>query len=420
MANHSTVSNYRWVILVLLVLMYLGAALVELAPAPLLTHIIDDLHISPGQAGYLLTVLSLLTGIFGFAGSFFIDKLGLRVATILGLMIFGLGGILSFWAHSFPAILVDRLIVGIGYGILSPIYGVWIMTWFPSKEQPYVNSVVASLSYIGYFLAYIIVVPVLIVVGTWQNTLGIFGIVAIIVALLWAVLGRTKTDEAPVPGAETVEETNHLPAKSESGLKLAAKRKEVWLIAAMMAGTSWAGITFLTYLPMYFEKIRGFNVATASAMTGVLPMAAILGGVLCGLAMGALGWRKPFTWPLFLLIMLGYIGAVLIPDGPFLYLVIGLIGFLDGGWGAASLQIVMDLKEITENELGGALAIIIGLAYILAYFVPMLFGILEPKLGMATTMVTFVCFGLGVSVISGIIFSALMLPLGGLQISQAE
>jgi MFS family permease len=409
MADQSPVSNYRWVILLLLVLMFLGTCIVELVPSPLLTHIIADLHIDIGQAGYLLTVIPLLTGIFAFAGSFFIDKLGLKMTTILGLMVFGLGGVLSFWASSFPAIFIDRLIVGIGYGICGPLYGVWIMSWFSPKEQPYANSTVNAMAYVGYFLAYTLTVPVFLLTGTWQKTLGAFGLYVIFVAILWAAFGKIKTDEAPVHEDQSAEgEISQVPGKTESGMKQAAKRKEVWLLALMTTGLMWAVNTFTTYLPMYFEQIRGMSVANASAMTGVLPMAGIAGVVLCGLAMGTLGLRKSFTWPLFLLTMFGTIGTVFIPSGPLLYLSVGLIGLVYGGWATVYMQITMELKEITETELGGAFAIIIGFSYILAYFVPTLFGMLVPKFGMATTMVVFGCTSTGISVISGLMLSGLM------------
>jgi predicted MFS family arabinose efflux permease len=406
MANHSTVSNYRWVILLLLALMYLGTCINELALAPLLTHIIAELHISLGQAGSLLSVLALLTGIFVFAGSFFIDKVGLKITTILGLMTFGLGVSLSFLAHSYPAIFIDRVIVGIGYGICYPLYGVWVISWFPPKEQPFINTVINIVSYVGYFLAYMITVPVFELTGTWQKTMAVYGLYVIIVALLWAAFGKIKTGEAPVHEGQTAEEeTNQIPEKSESGLKQAAKRKEVWLLTAMSIGVGLAVITFSTYLPMYFQQIRGLNAASASAMTGVLPIAGVIGVILCGVSMGALGLRKPIYMLLFLLMMLGIIGSVSIPSGPFLYLAIALIGLAGGGWNVIYLQIPMDLKEITEKELGGAFAIIIGISYILTYFVPRLFGLLEPKLGMATAMMVCGCAAMGISVISG-----LMLP----------
>jgi predicted MFS family arabinose efflux permease len=403
MSKKAEVSNYRWVMFVLCLMALLGQTFAWISPAPLLTIIQSDLKINLGQAGSLLTVITLVGGISYFFGSFFVDKLGLKATLITGLLVFGLGGIASYLAHSFSLIFILRLIVGFGFGLAMPIRGVVIMFWFPPKEQPYVNAAMVVVSYLGMTLAFMITVPILKMVGTWQNTLTVFGVYIFAVALLWAIFGKVKPSEKPKNRSQRAAavQANQASEKKESGLIQAAKRKEIWFVTAMMMGVMWTFNTFTTFLPTYFQLIRGLDATTAGAISGVLPLAGIFGGATCGIATGRLGMRKIFTWPLFVLMLFGSIGSVSISSGPLLYLAVGIMGFAVAGFFVVYLQIPMDLENISPEAVGGAVAIIHGSSYIISYFTPMVFGLLEAKLGMFTTMVAFGC-SMIISIIAGI------------------
>jgi predicted MFS family arabinose efflux permease len=401
MVKDVDVSSYRWVMLFLCVLAIVAQAFMWLSPAPILANIIAELKISLGQAGTLLTVITLMWGIFTLSGSFLIDKLGLKATMITSLVVFALGGMASYFAHSFAAIFIARLVVGVGLGPVLPTVGAVVMSWFPPNERPYINSVVMVSAYVGLTLAYMLAVPVFKLVGTWQNTLAVFGASIIVVALLWAIFGKVRTSEESGSGIQSAAQKNQTLEKKESGLAQAANRKEVWLVLAMMTGQMWTFNTFTTYLPVYFQQIRGLDAAAAGAIAGILPLAGIFGAVVCGVTTGALGLRKPFTWPFFVFMLLGAIGSISISPGPLLYLAVGIMGFAVAGFTVVFLQIPMDLEGTTPEMVGGAIAIIMGSSYIISYFSPMVFGLLEPKLGIATTMIVLGC-SLIVSIIAGL------------------
>lgn len=391
MNNTSLDHPYRWMMMTLCVLALLGQTFTWLAPAPLLGKIITGLNISVGKAGSLLTVITLVTGLFAFAGSFFVDKLGAKLAMFFGLLMFGLGGCLSFFATDYVTIFSFRFLVGLGFGIALPIAGVIVASWFSPREQQYMNAIIVIVSYVGMALAYTITLPIYDAVGSWQKTLATIGAYVVIVAFVWILLARNKPVEDEAALAEPgVEEEPLAPIiEKASGLKQAAKRKEVWLLTLMLLGVMWTFNTFTTFLAMFFEQVRGMDVAVASGITGSLPIAGIVGGVLCGVATGKLGLRKPFTWPLFLLMIIGAVGSVYVEGGPMLYLSVGLLGFGAAGFSPIFFQVPMELEGATPEMVGGALAIIIGVSYILSYFSPLVFGALVEGVGFATTLLMF-------------------------------
>jgi len=387
--------------LLLCVLALFGQTFTWLAPAPLLAAIIPELRINLGQAGSLLTVITLAVGIFAFWGSLFVDKFGAKLTMIASLVIVGLGGLLSLLADRYSMIYIARFVVGLGFGISIPIGAMVVTAWFPSKEQPYINSILSIVCYVGMSLAYLLTLPILKAVGTWQNTLASFGAYVIVVALLWGVFAKTRTAKELPDAARRSAEINVKLNKKGSGLAQAGKRREVLLLAVMMIGVMWTFNTFTTYLPLYFQQVHGLEATMASAATGILPLAGIFGGVACGFGTGMLGLRKPFTWPLFLLMMLGVVLSIFIPFGPFLYLGVGLIGFGAAGFCPIVLQVPMELENITPELVGGASAIIIGSSYIVSYFSPMAFGLLAPKLGAAKALFILGC-SMAISIVAGL------------------
>ena len=399
--NTSRRSSYRWVMISLCLLAILGQTFSWLAPAPMLSAIIADLSIDLGQAGSLLTVLTLLAGMFAFAGSYIVDKLGAKMAMTVGLLAFGAGGVASYWADSYIAIFSARVFVGLGYGICAPIAGVIIATWFGPKEQQYVNALVIVFANLGFLLAFLFAFPIYESLGSWQNTLTVLGAYSLVIMIIWIAFAKSHPENVQSPKAEP-EQINERTQKTESGMLQAARRKEVWLLALMLFGVQWTFNTFTTYLAIFFQEVRGMEFAAASATVGYFPLAGIIGGLFCGIASARIGLRKPFTWPLFVLMILGVVGSVMIPSGPLLYLSVAFVGFGAAGFFPICMQIAMELKGATPEMVGGALAIIIGISFSLSYFSPLVFGLVVPKLGLSYT---FLAFGssLVISAIAGLI-----------------
>jgi len=183
-------STYRWVMLALIVMAVLGQTFVWLGPAPLLRVIVEDLQIDFGSAGKLLTIITLMIALFNIAGSFVIDRVGLKRAMALALFSIGIGTISTFLVKQYSGVFTTRLFVGVGIGLAGPVVGALVMGWFPQKERPYINTVIAALGYVGMSLAYLSVPVVFGMVKTWQNTLTVFGSVVMAVALLWVFLAK--------------------------------------------------------------------------------------------------------------------------------------------------------------------------------------------------------------------------------------
>ena len=375
---------FRWMILLLMVPLVLSNTALWVSPAPLLTAIQQGLSVDIGKAGTLVTLITLISGIFMFSGSMVIDRLGPRMAAVIAMSLLAIGAGLAYFATSYVEILGTRVLVGIGVGLVTPLPGALTMAWFPAREQPYINSFATVLGYIGMSLAFGGAASLLVALGNWQNVLAAFAIIPMLGVVGWLTLGRN-----PPLTATAGELSAGGAVNPESGLSMAARRPEVWLLTATMLGQMWAFNTFSTFLPTFLEIARGLSRADAGGLSSLLPLSGLAGALICGLGTGIVGLRKPFLWPLVVAELIAALTIVNFPVGPLVYVAIAVFGFAQSGVNVPLMTVVMDLKGATPQMIGGAFALLFGIGFTVSFFVSPLFGALVPMWGMPMTMTVF-------------------------------
>lgn len=353
-----------------------------LAPAPLLTVIQQRLHIDISQAGTLVTLIPLISGICMFTGTFIIDRLGLRAAAVIALACMLVGSGLSHFSSAYWQILLLRIIVGIGVGLSIPLPGALTMGWFPAREQPYINSVHNLLAFIAQSTA--LAAPGFLLAATedWRDVLSLLAVFALLGLAGWVIWGR----DPPVDAADA-KRTGH--AISESGMAQALRRREVRLLAIAMIGQMWTFNTFSTFLPSFLEMGRGLTRIQAGGVSSLVPLAGVVGALICGVATGTLGRRKPFLWPLMMVALAAALIIVNVPVGLPVYVAIALLGFTSAGLSPTLMTVVMDLKGATAASTAAAFALIFGVSFFTSFFVSPAFGALVPIWGIRLSMTAF-------------------------------
>src|SRR6266404_840341 len=182
--EQSKLSPYRWVIEVLMFLAFVGQTMTWLAPAPILNPIIKSLHISLGSAGLIISVIALCISIFSLLGALVSERLGALLA---------IGQILSSYCTTFGALLLCRVVQGVGFGIMIAPPGTLTMQWFGEGEWPWINMINALCAYIGLTAVYSLTAPLFLSLGSsWQRVVFAYGVAVAGVALLWTILGRER------------------------------------------------------------------------------------------------------------------------------------------------------------------------------------------------------------------------------------
>src|SRR5271156_762645 len=277
MSKPSTLSPYRWIIEVLLLLLLIAQSLAWLAPAPILQEIRSGLGISLSSAGLIISIIALCIGIFSLLGAVVAERIGALRALMIGIWLMAIGQVASGYVPNFAALLACRVLEGIGYGLVIAPPGTLTMQWFGEGEWPYINMINFAFGYVGLTAVFRATPALFAAVGSWRMVLLWYGVGSAGVALLWTIFGREHRAESIVPTPGAVE------AERGSALMEVAKMRDVLLIAAGLFGGMWVFQLYTAFLPEFFRTYRGMSMAEASLMTQVLPLtglfAALGGGI---------------------------------------------------------------------------------------------------------------------------------------------
>jgi len=386
MATSERTSSYRWVIEVLLLLALASQTLTWLAPAPLLGPIIKDLHIHLGDAGLLISVIALCIAIFALAGAVVAQRFGALRSFILGVWLLAIGGVLSGYAPGFAALLACRVIEGIGFGVMIAPPATLIMQWFDESMWPYMNMLNAVAPFIGLTAAFAVTGPVYVALGSrWRTVLLAYGVIVMGIAILWTLLGRTHPMHTAAAGGH---------AAGAGSMREVLGMRDIRVIAIALASGMWVFQLYSAFLPEFFQTVRGLTLEQAGSLTALIPLAGIFAAAGAGLMTGAIGRRRPFTYPMQIVFALGCLGSVTFTSVAAIRISLILIGVGSSALLPTLLTMVMELPGMTPTKAGSGLGVVWAAGYTGAFLSPFICGALAGRFGLEAVMVGSLVFGL--------------------------
>jgi len=170
---------------------------VGLAGVPIMT----ELKLTPDQFGQLGAAFFLLFSVAAIVVGFIVNRVDTRLvilalATLWALVQFPMLGTVSF-----TTLVICRIILGAGEGPASSVALHALYKWFPDHKRGLPTALLTQGSAFGVILA----VPALnwvIVNYSWHYAFGALGVVGLVWALAWLVIGREGPLDAPRPTAD--------------------------------------------------------------------------------------------------------------------------------------------------------------------------------------------------------------------------
>lgn len=378
-------SKYRWVIVTLLFSGLTGLNILWFIPSPLLTVIMDDLNMNLMQGGLGMSIVCLMVAMFAIAGGWLINKTGVKKTFLAGLWLMAAGAGCTWLIDTFQGLLLTRILIGIGFGLCMPVSGVTIMHWFPETERPYMNTINSALPYAATIIIFSFTIPLYhLLSGSWRMTIAVWGIFFGVIALCYGFLGKEKA------GREDMKE-NKFPAESfpEKHIYFSIwKNREVILLSIAEACDMW-GFQFLaSMLPTFFTAEAGLSMSMSSGLMAIFPISGVVAGFSCGIWMGKVGLRRPFTWPMHLAIFCGTIMAVT-GSGWLRITGIVLAGFGNAGWAPALFTMPMEFEDMTPARVGAVYSTMLSTGFLAAFISPWLGGWIAQKIGLLATFFLF-------------------------------
>ena len=305
--------------------------------APLLPLIIDDFGVSRATASLLIALALLVHSFFGLPGGILAVRFGLKRMYLLSWLMVAVP-VLSALAPDFWTLLMLRLVYGVGFGAIIPATGPLLMQWFRPREVTIMNGLDMAALSLGVALSVFVAAPLADAMG-WQNTLSVFGGLALFGAVAWAVLGRVA------PGA---------PA-TDAGISLT----EVWSVLrnrTILLLVAADGLVFMNYtaltswLPAFYNEIRGMSLTQAGFVTGLLPLVGVFAVLVGGFLPLRFASKRPFFIVPGILLGLGGLGSFLVDNTLGIYVSVILLGIGSWSYAPTLLSLPMGLPGMTPQK----------------------------------------------------------------------
>src|SRR5437763_12672502 len=140
-ANHNSAMNRVLFLMALSVLInYIDRSNLSIA-APLIK---DELGISGTQLGTLLSAFFYTYGLLQIPAGWLVDRFDVKWVFALGFFVWSASTAVTGLLHGFAALLIARVVLGVGESIAFPSYGKIIGSHFQERQRGFANSIVMT------------------------------------------------------------------------------------------------------------------------------------------------------------------------------------------------------------------------------------------------------------------------------------
>ncbi len=355
--------NYQWVMLALLWLVYASLPLVGASIGVLVTPIVNDLRLTHSQMGLVLGSWQFVFIVVSVAAGVLIDRWGVRKSVLVGIAVAVLSAGLRYVANSFGALLAAVALYGVALPIISVGGPTAVARWFDGRRQGAALGVYMTGAWAGSLAALSLtnsfVMP--LVHSSWRTTFLSYGMVALVVGLLWLILAKEKKMENAPRKVGAVRTLSQI---------IRIRNVQLMMIVGFVALATTHG---LGWLPTILQT-RGMTPATAgyavsaNVLVGI-PVVLILPGVvptrLRGRVLALAG----------LVVALGLCGIVG-TTGVLQWISLVLMGLAGSAFLPLLLRMVMDGSGISSEYLGSANGVFLSVAQIGGFVAPYMVGAL--------------------------------------------
>ena len=229
---------------------------VGLAGVPIMT----ELKLEPESFGLLGSSFFFLFSIAAIVVGFIVNRVATRWVLLVLAVVWALAQFPMVGTVSFTTLLICRIILGAGEGPAFSVAAHAVYKWFPDEKRTLPTAILSQGSAFGVILA----VPALnwlIVNHSWHHAFGALGVVGLMWAVAWLILGK----EGPlVQTAAQAADEPRVPY-----LQLLTSRTFIGCVAATF-GAYWALSLGLTWFTPFIIKGLGFSQQQAGFIS-ILP-----------------------------------------------------------------------------------------------------------------------------------------------------
>ncbi|EIC83323.1 MFS transporter [Serratia sp. M24T3] len=291
--------NLRWIIVLLLCLVYMINYLDRVALSITVPMIEKELTINPEQFGMIFGSFFFGYAIFNFIGGLAVDKFGPTLVMGLAVALWSIFCGMTAIATGFYSMLILRVLFGMAEGPICASANKMINGWFPKKQAATAMGLLSAGSPLGGAVAGPIVGYLAISLG-WRPAFMIIAAIGIVWMVLWFFTAADNPETSKRVTESERQRVNQLKTEKineEEDLTQSAHKLGYYLRQPIILVTAFAFFCynyilffFLSWFPAYLVQAHGLNIKEMS-LTTVIPW--IVG--FFGLALGGIISDKIFN-----------------------------------------------------------------------------------------------------------------------------
>ena len=265
------VYRYRWVNLVVYILVAFMAGLGFMTLAPILEVMAERWSVGFGTVSLLLSIFGVFMVLLSIPTGYVTDRVGFKLPVAIGASLLALGIITRATADSFGLFLLYTIVAGVGWGIMWSPVGSLAATWFPHNEIGLASSLWPVGLLAGMAVGSLTAIPVMTQFG-WTTMWLIYGVVSVVIAVLAWVLLRARPSVPPEPRPPFP------PAGVGEGIKQTMNRPNIALQYAVFAAVGSLAVAPGILPPMLIAK--GVAPMLAGLVAGLLLIGGVVGTII--------------------------------------------------------------------------------------------------------------------------------------------
>ena len=288
------VYGYRWIVL----LAFMGVVVVNqflwITFAPITGTAATYYGVSDLSIGLLSMSFMIVYIVISIPASWAIDTYGIRVAVGIGAVLTGVFGLLrGLLAPTYTLVLIAQIGIAVGQPFILNALTKVAARWFPIQERATATGLGSLAMYLGIMVG-LALTPYLTLRSGIADMLFLYGIVAVVAALVFFVVARERPPTPPCPPGQDER------ALVLDGLKQTLRQKDFVLLMLIF----FVGLGVFNAVTTWIEDIvrpRGFSITQAGITGGLM----VMGGIVGALVLPTLSDRSRRRIPFMVLALAG-------------------------------------------------------------------------------------------------------------------
>jgi MFS family permease len=245
-----------------------------------------DLHLTDAEMGYVFSAFTFAYALFEVPSGWLADRFGARLMLTRIVIWWSAMTAVTGLAWSFASLFLVRLLFGLGEAGTFPSIARAYARWLPPRERGRSFGLAVMTGALGGALTQPLVVALLGVMH-WRHSFPIFGLVGVAWALAWFRWFRddphhhtgVNEGELSLIGSDPPLPHRAVPWRD------VMRSRNLLAVCLMYGGAIYGWYFYLTWLPMYLMRARGFDLQQVGWLAA-FPYLSIAAGVFTG------GWMS--------------------------------------------------------------------------------------------------------------------------------